>query len=313
MSFALDVKNEICSLSYTKLESTVLLSAFVRNNYTLENGIIKLTTENPKVARFLFTLFKILFDVNAFVEGNLKTTFGSRTIYQISINDKVDLILKSLMVKDDTGDIILEIPHYFVDSFDLVRAYLSGSFLACGSVNDPKKSSYHLEFLVDLKEEAEFLVKLFIEAYVGNLSAKMIRRDKGYMVYIKESSKIADFLRLLGVNRAVLYYEDIRIYRDHKNMTNRLNNCEQANVDKTILACEKQINDINIIEEKLGLDLVDEKLKDVIIYRKKYPDLSLDELSRVISYETGKELTKSGLNHRLRKIKEIANRLKEEN
>ena len=138
----------------------------------------------------------------------------------------------------------------------------------------------------------------------------MIRRDKGYMVYIKESSKIADFLRLLGVNRAVLYYEDIRIYRDHKNMTNRLNNCEQANVDKTILACEKQINDINIIEEKLGLDLVDEKLKDVIIYRKKYPDLSLDELSRVISYETGKELTKSGLNHRLRKIKDIANRLK---
>lgn len=132
------------------------------------------------------------------------------------------------------------------------------------------------------------------------------------MVYVKESEKIGDFLRAMGCSRAVLYYEDIRIYRDHKNMTNRLNNCEQANVDKTILASEKQLNDISCLEANISTDLLDEKLKEVVIYRKKYPDLSLEELARVISYETGKPLTKSGLNHRFRKIKDMADRFRKE-
>ena len=130
------------------------------------------------------------------------------------------------------------------------------------------------------------------------------------MVYVKEAEKIGDFLRLVSVNRAVMYYEDIRIYRDHKNMTNRLNNCEQANVDKIISSSDKQINDINIIVDKLGYDLVDEKIKIVMEYRLKYPEASLGELSEIISFETGKILTKSGLNHRMRKIHEIAEKLK---
>ena len=130
------------------------------------------------------------------------------------------------------------------------------------------------------------------------------------MVYIKEAEKIGDFLRIINASQAVMYYEDIRIYRDHKNMTNRLNNCEQANIEKSILTSSKQIEDINLIIDKLGIDALDNKLEEAITYRLKYPESSLQELSEIMSLETNKMITKSGLNHRFRKLKEIANNLR---
>ena len=125
------------------------------------------------------------------------------------------------------------------------------------------------------------------------------------MVYIKEAEKISDFLRIIKSYNAVMYYEDIRIYRDHKNMTNRLNNCEQANMDKIFFTASNQIKDIEKLKEYDMLELIDEKLKVVIEYRLKYPEASLNDLSDIISLETGNKISKSGLNHRLRKIKEI--------
>ena len=181
-------------------------------------------------------------------------------------------------------------------------------FLVAGSINDPKTSMYHLEFFIDYFEEASFVLDLLNEFY---LNSKMIERDKGYMVYIKEAEKIGDFLRLINANQGVMYYEDIRIYRDHKNMTNRLNNCEQANIEKMLFNSNKQIEDINLIIEKMGLDAVDLKIEEAITYRLKYPESSLQELSEIMSLETNKPITKSGLNHRFRKIKEMANRIRE--
>jgi len=130
------------------------------------------------------------------------------------------------------------------------------------------------------------------------------------MVYIKEAEKIGDFLRIINAYNAVLYYEDIRIYRDHKNMTNRLNNCEQANVDKIVMSASKQVNDIEKIKKECGLDVLDEKVRIVAEYRLKYKEASLLELSEIISIETGTPITKSGINHRMKKIEEIANRIK---
>ena len=143
-----------------------------------------------------------------------------------------------------------------------------------------------------------------------NLNSKFIRRDNRYMIYMKEAEKIGDFLRIINASQAVMYYEDIRIYRDHKNMTNRLNNCEQANIEKSILTSSKQIEDINLIIDKLGIDALDNKLEEAITYRLKYPESSLQELSEIMSLETNKMITKSGLNHRFRKLREIANNLR---
>ncbi len=285
-----------------------MLSGYLRNNAEIKNGEIVILSENPKVVRKIFSLFKELFDVNPVILQGKGNNFNKKNYYNIFIEDKLEVILKSLMVLDDSGKFLPLPDEYFLDTEDLKRAYLRGAFLAKGSINDPKKSRYHLEFLVEKESEASFILDLLA---FFNITAKVILRDKGYMTYVKEAEKIGDFLRIVSANNAILYYEDIRIYRDHKNMTNRLNNCEQANIDKVIGASEKQLLDISLIKEKIGLEAIDSKLKDVIIYREKYPEVSLLELSHIISVETGKNITKSGLSHRFRKIKEIVDKLRE--
>lgn len=304
MSFTTEVKNEICSIKQTPIEDTVLLSGFLRSIKITKNEDINIFVENPKIVRKLYITFKTLYDINPEIIKSKSTNFSKKTYYQITIKEKLDHILKDLMIYDKE---YLKAPYpYFLEDEDLKRSYLRGSFLASGSVNDPKKSRYHLEFLIDEKEEAEHIINILKHF---NINAKLLRREKGYMTYVKEAEKIGDFLRILSANNAVLYYEDIRIYRDHKNMTNRLNNMEQANIDKMIASSNNQLNDIKIIKEILGLDLVDEKLKEVIIYREKYKEVSLQELTDIINYETNQNLTKSGLNHRIRKIHELAEKL----
>ena len=130
------------------------------------------------------------------------------------------------------------------------------------------------------------------------------------MVYLKEAEKIGDFLKLIKAYKSVLYYEDVRVYRDQKNKTNRLNNCEQANMDRIFETANIQLEQIKVIEDNDGIMLLDDKTKEALEYRKKYPEASLTE---IISLETGKSITKSGLNHRMRKIKDLATRLKKGN
>ena len=125
------------------------------------------------------------------------------------------------------------------------------------------------------------------------------------MVYLKESERISDFIKLLNAYNALFYYEDIRIYRDHKNMTNRLNNCEQANIDKVVFSSNEQLENIKKLKELKDFELLDQKLKEICIYKEKYPESSMQELADIISIETNKKITKSGINHRFRKIKEI--------
>ena len=141
------------------------------------------------------------------------------------------------------------------------------------------------------------------------LNSKIIRREKNYMVYIKESEKISDFLRLIKSYNGVMYFEDIRIYRDHKNMTNRLNNCEQANMDKIFITANNQIKDIEKLKKHKLIDTLEPKIKEVIEYRLKYPESSLSELANIMTNELGYKISKSGLNHRFRKIKTIVSKL----
>lgn len=307
ISFTVNVKNEISSLECTKNENIAELSAFVRNSTKYDKNVIEITTENSKVAKRIYVLIKDIYNVISTIDDR-NNAFNRNRLYVIRITDKVELILNDLAVTDSNFNYLDYVASYIVDSIDDKRAYLRGIFLSCGSVNDPKTSRYHLEFFINKEEEAYFVSDLLNEF---SLNSKVIKKDKKYMVYIKEAEKIGDFLRIISANQAVMYYEDIRIYRDHKNMTNRLNNMEQANIEKTINTCNEQINDINLILDKMGTDLVDEKLLEVFEYRLKYPESSLQELSEIMSLELDKAITKSGLNHRFRKIKEIAQKLRE--
>lgn len=301
MSFTAQVKNEVSKLEIDEVEIVTELSSIIKNTSTIKDNI-RITTENASVARRIFNLVKILFNYIPKITVRRGYNFNKNYIYIIEINHEIDKILKKLSL--DTN-----IPReYIIDDTELERAYLRGLFLASGSINDPKKSRYHLEFLLEDKEYS-----IFINNLLNNfrLNSKIIKRDNKYMVYIKEAEKIGDFLRIINATNAVFYFEDIRIYRDHKNMTNRLNNCEQANVDKIIETATNQLKDIEIIEKNDSLDLLDDKVKEVIIYRKKYPEVSLNELSEIISIETDKPITKSGVYHRMKKVEQLAKKIRE--
>ena len=308
ISFTINVKNEIASFDSVKNENMAMLSAIIRNSGKIYDDEITITTENSKVARRVYTLISDIYNVSvSIIDKN--NNFNRNRLYIIKVSDNINYILNDLGVVDNSGNRLNTIPEYLIDSDEEKRAYLKGIFLASGSVNDPKTSRYHLEFFIDSIEEANFVNDLLNEYY---LNSKIIPKDKKYMVYIKEAEKISDFIKMLNATTSLFYYEDIRIYRDHKNMTNRLNNMEQANIEKIINTCNSQIKDIELIYDKLGKEFLDEKTMEAATYRLKYPESSLQELSEIMSIEIGKPITKSGLNHRMRKIREMASRLKEE-
>ena len=307
ISFTSNIKNEIAFYTGTKDEEMATLSAIVRNNSKYDKEKIVISTENSKVARRVYLLLSDIYNLSVSITDK-DNAFNRNRLYLIQACGDIDFVLKDLQVVDNDFNYKKVISNYLVESDEDKRAYLRGIFLSCGSVNDPKTSRYHLEFFINNSDEAYFVNDL-LNSYF--LNSKVILKEKKYMVYIKEAEKIGDFLRIIGASNAVMYYEDIRIYRDHKNMTNRLNNMEQANIEKTINTANEQINDINLIMKIYGDDLLDEKTKEICEYRLKYPESSLQELSEIMSHDLGKNITKSGLNHRFRKVREMAKRIKE--
>ena len=186
------------------------------------------------------------------------------------------------------------------------RAYLAGAFLSCGSVNNPETSNYHLEMSVNEEEYATYIKDLMNHF---DLNAKMIKRRNKYVVYLKSSEKIGDFLRAIGASQSVLTFESTRIDRNMSNTVNRWNNCDIANEVKTMASSNKQLEDINIVDMFMGIDMLDEKTRSVALIRRAHPDLSLNELCDVYFQETGQTISKSGLHHRFKKISDEAQKL----
>ena len=300
MSFTATVKDEVSKLDISETEKISELSAIVQNNDY--SNVIKIVTESNAVARLVYSLFKDLFNVYAGVSVKRGYNYNKNMLYTLEVKSKVKDILRALGINE-------YIPEDFIYADEsLLMAYLKGLFLTKASVNDTKTSRYHLEFNLDNLEYAKFVQKCL---NYFHLNSKVLHREHRYVVYIKEAEKIGDFLRIIGAVKAVLYFEDIRIYRDHKNMTNRLNNCEQANVDKIIETANEQVKDIELLKKMDVYDLLNDKEKEVSFYRVKYPDASLLELSQIISMETGNKITKSGVYHRLNKIRNLALKMKE--
>ena len=307
MSFTTSIKEEISNFKSSKSELIAELSGYIRNNGTRTRNNIVMSTENKWIMERIANAIKEFYNLDLTIEVVENLNFSKKDLYQIKIPISNDKCLKELGVLDDKNQYLENLPDYIIDSNEEIKGYLRGAFLASGSINDPKTSRYHMELVVGEPQESILIQKLL---NMFDLNAKILNRDKGYMIYIKDSEKISDFLKILGANKAVMYYEDVRVYRDKKNKTNRLNNCEQANMDKIIQTANEQLEDIEIIEDNDGLVLLDDKVREVLNYRKKYPEASLKELAEIISIETNKPITKSGLNHRLRKIKDLANKFK---
>lgn len=297
-SFTTQIKEEVTKIETEKCESLAEVCSYIYFNALKTKDNITLFIENNSVARRMFNLIKRLYGVNINLTTRTLKRFNIKTMYILEINEKCDEILK------DVDDSIRHIKEY---SDEEKASFLKGVFLCSGSINDPSKSKYHLEILVSHESDSVLVNDLLNQL---NFSSKILKREKGYMIYIKQAEEISDFIKLIGAINALFFFEDIRIYRDHKNMVNRLNNCEQANVEKSMKTCSEQIDNINYLKDHDMLSLLDEKCNTVIEYRLKYPETTMNELAEIISLETQYKITKSGINHHFRKIKELVQRSK---
>ncbi|MDE6142325.1 MAG: DNA-binding protein WhiA, partial [Bacilli bacterium] len=262
-------------------------------NGNIKDDKITLYIENASVARRMFNLLKRLYKVDIKLTIRTQKRFAVKTMYILEINEKIDEI---------TQDIDLCVKQIKEYSETERASFIKGIFLANGSINDPSKSKYHLELLIVDANLANLANELLLSL---NFYSKVLKRDKGYMVYIKASEEISDFIKMLGAINALFYYEDIRIYRDHKNMVNRLNNCEQANFEKSLKTCNEQLANIEYLKMNDLMTLLDDKSQIVLEYRVKYPETTMNELAEIISMETDYKISKSGINHHFRKIKDL--------
>jgi len=306
MTFTTRLKEELSNSDINPVESLIELSAYIRFGGQITKDRIILTIENASVARHIYKLIKYNFGVNIGITVRNQKRFRLKQIYILEIDDKINEILESLNITKN-GKKVLE-KDFFLESEEEQKAFIKGTFLSCGSINDPSSGEYHCEFTVPHKNEGLF-IKSILKNY--NIISKIIKRNNRYMIYIKSAEMISDLLRILGANNCFFYYEDIRIYRDHKNMVNRLNNCEIANQEKILTTSMRQLQDIEYIKQNDLQGLLDENINEAMKYKEMYPETSLQELADIISSETGHTIGKSGVNHYFIKIRKIVEKHKQ--
>ena len=264
-TFTAKIKEEIVLSQLNELENRNLFLGYLYSNGSKEKDIISISLENLAIAQKLFKTLKYCYHLEVKMTIRTQKKFRVMRVFIFELKDPDDIFaseLKSLELADEESK----------------KAFLKGVFLASGSISDPSKRGYHLEMTFDTEKQAQKV--LSISNGLG-YTFKLLKREKNYMLYLKSSEEISDFIKLLGSVDALFYYEDIRIYRDHKNMV------------------------IEYILENDYMSLLDEKTRQVAEYRLKYPEESYQSFADILSSELGKSVTKSYVNHHFRKINDI--------
>ena len=308
MSFSSRVKDElstqISNARHCKIaEISAIISMCGRIQISVNDKyMVKIHTENIAVARKYFTLLKKTF--------NIKTEISIRqnSYYTVIVKHHEDAVrvLQATKLMNQYGEIgeQMSITDNIVIMQDCCkRAFIRGAFLATGSISDPQKF-YHFEIVCTNRQKATQLCKI-IQNF--QIDAKIVERKKHFVVYIKEGSGIVDILNVMEAHVALMDLENVRIVKEMRNSVNRKVNCETANLNKTVSAAVKQIEDIKFIRDTVGLSSLSEVLEDMAVVRLANPEASLKELGTLLTPSVGK----SGVNHRLRKICEIADDLRD--
>lgn len=308
MSFASETKKELTNLEVKPCCLLAELSALIRMNGSLSFSnrklVVDIQTENAAIARRIYTLLKKAYQVQVELLVRKKMRLKKNNVYIVRLAQQAREILEDTKILGEGFTIIHDISKDLVKKKCCKRSYLRGAFLAGGSVNNPETSSYHLEIASLYKEHNDSLCELM---NTFSLNSKTLERKKGFITYIKEAEKITEFLNIVGAHNALLRFEDVRIVRDMRNSVNRLVNCETANLNKTIGASIRQVENIRYIDQTVGLQILPEKLREIAELRMNFTDVTLKELGEMVS---SGNISKSGINHRLRKIDEIAEKLR---
>lgn len=308
MSFASEVKKELTTLEVHREHAKAELAALIRMNGSLsiqnQQFILNVQTENAAIARRIYSLLKDHYNVRSELLVRRRMKLKKNNVYIVRLKQETkdvldDLsILEGMMVHSHVSDDIM-------GNSQKMRSYLRGAFMASGSVNNPETSRYHLEIYSTYEEHNQDICDM-LNYY--DLNARTLERRNGYISYLKGAEHIADFLTLIGATNSMLKFEDVRIVRDMRNSVNRIVNCETANMNKMIDAASKQIENIEFIEARVGLSALPEKLQEIANLRIENPEVSLKELGEMVPSGV---ISKSGINHRIRKINEFAENLRE--
>lgn len=315
MSFSSDTKKELALIIPEKKCCMLAeIAGFARMNGTIHlmgagRMNVSITTEDPAAARLLKKMLQSYFDTGTSLDIIQGTALRRRKSYRLTFDDgnigEQMLRETGLMTVQEGSNVLVEgIASEITRKKCCKRAYLRGVFMASGSVNHPERG-YHLEIVCRNEFIGNDLKKLM---NTFGLSARMTERKGSCVVYIKESERIVDFMNIVGAHTQLLEFENIRIVKGMRNKANRIVNCESANLDKSIDAASRQIEDIRLIEARVGLGSLPAKLRDAAELRLEHPDLPLKELAAL----TDPPVSKSGVNHRLMRIGELAARLRTE-
>ena len=301
----LPIENHCCALA--ELAAIIRISGTIQFS-KMKNLRLKFVTENAAIARRVFVLIKDLYNINVevMVRRNKQLKKNNNYIIVVSNGEITRKILDDIGFLNDENNFFnmdYRIPEELVENRCCKRAYIRGAFLGGGSISNPEKA-YHLEFVTNNQEYSMELSRI-VNSF--GLNSKIVMRKENYIVYLKEGEQIVDILNIIGAHQALLKFEDIRVLKDVRNNINRLVNCETANLSKTINASLKQVNNIELIEKKIGIENLPRNLQEIAYLRLENRDASLKELGKILDPPLGK----SGINHRFRKIEEIADKLRE--
>jgi cell division protein WhiA len=308
VSFASETKKELTTIETSGCCAKAELSALIRMNGSLSFSnrqlVVNIQTENAAIARRIYVLIKRNYEAAVELLVRKKMRLKKNNVYIVRLKEDAQKILDDLGIIEDGFSFIHHISDRITAKDCCRRAYLRGAFLAGGSVNNPETSSYHLEVFSLYQEHNEALCALM---NTFGLNAKTLERKKGFITYLKEAEKISDFFSITGAHSALMRFEDVRIVRDMRNSVNRLVNCETANLNKTIGAALRQVENIKFIDQTVGLGILPDRLREIAELRVLHQDVTLKELGEMVS---GTAISKSGINHRLRKIDEIADKIR---
>lgn len=274
-----------------------------RNEYR-----VKVHTENKAVARKVFTLIKKTFNIESDI--SIRRNIQKQSVsYSVVVKQHQDAlrVLQAVKLIDEHLDGFEEVRivnPIVVQQTCCKRAFIRGAFLAAGSMCDPKKA-YHFEIVCAAEPMAEQIRELMSSF---SMDAKIVQRKKSYVVYLKEGSQIVDILNIMEAHVSLMELENVRILKEMRNTVNRKVNCETANLNKTVSAAVKQLEDITYLRDTIGLEKLSEGLEEVALARLSHPDASLKELGALLSPPVGK----SGVNHRLRKLGDLAEKVRKE-
>ena len=309
ISFTNEIKNEItANINLDTEMKRSLLAAFIRVNGTIKfknkNEYLILRTENAKVAKFIYSLIKDLYE-DVVVSFSFRKTmkFYKATEYLVNIINGGTTIFSSL----DINLLESKINQDLINKEDKIRGFLMGLFLACGSCNSPKTSNYHFEFYVSDENLAKNILKIINKIKSSQFDFKLTKRRNNFVIYLKKSDQISGFLAFLDASTCCIKFEDVRVSRDYSNINNRLIICDQYNYKKSIDKANVQIEQIKLIDKHLGIDnIINEKVQLLCKLRLKDPEASYADLSSMMSEELNVPVSKSNIGHLFRKIENMA-------